>query len=104
MMDLLDDDSGDINAMAVLRAKLKASKSLTPAANARRKREKDVKSAVDRQSFRARGRDEVFSFRCRQDLLEEIKTTSRQRGMSIAEWMEQIIEAALAMEKADERS
>lgn len=65
---------------------------------ARKERAKRQSAAVDRRALRDAGRDAIFSFRCRSDLQEACKGIAKRKGMSIAEWMESVLQAAIEME------
>jgi hypothetical protein len=41
------------------------------------------------------GRTAQLNFRCREDLKARVSKASSHAGMSIAEWMERVLEAAL---------
>jgi hypothetical protein len=59
-------------------------------------REKKIRSAVDGRALKATGRTEQFNFKCRPELRTACIEAANQDGITIAEWLEGILEAALA--------
>ena len=64
----------------------------------RKQRQKVISKAADGRSSRATGRTEQFNFRSVPGLKERAQEAAAQNGMSLAEWMEIAVEAALAKE------
>lgn len=62
---------------------------------AKRSREKKVSETVNKRSLRATGRTAIFSFRARENLIDEFKRYAQKREMSIAELMESLMMAAI---------
>lgn len=65
------------------------------AAKVRRGAEKKRRLLTDGRALRATGRTQVFPFRCRPELMQRVRAVTRKRGVSIAAWMESLIEVAL---------
>ncbi len=84
----------DVDAMALARARLLA-KGFKPMPSERRRREKQVRSVADARSLRTTGRTAQFNFKTREDLKGRVAEAARADGVTIAEWMEGAIEAAL---------
>ena len=61
------------------------------------------KKVGDRRALRTTGRDQLFNFRAREGLHAECKAAASKKGMKLAEWMEMHLEAALEVERAQER-
>ncbi len=53
------------------------------------------KKRVNSRLLRATGRDQLFTFRVREDLIKRCKEVAKERGEKIAAWMEAAIEAAI---------
>jgi ectoine hydroxylase-related dioxygenase (phytanoyl-CoA dioxygenase family) len=75
-----------------------AKKNLGATAEERSERGSKVKKATSARRLRSRGRDVVFSVRCRPDLIEAIKKHCTANHMTIAEWFESMVEQQLAKE------
>ena len=79
-----------------IKAELAAAKenlSLSPTADARSKRGKAVRNAIDTRRSGAEWRKAVFSVRCLPELPETIKALAKAKGVSVAEWFEALVEA-----------
>jgi hypothetical protein len=97
MTDLADNsdfDFEDPEAMAKARAQLRA-KGFTLGPNARKKKEKQIRSAVDGRTLKVTGRTEQFNFKSREGLKRRVSEAAADEGVTIAEWMERAVEAAL---------
>ena len=97
MTDLADNpdfDFEDPEAMAKAREKLRA-KGFTPGPKARKKKEKQIRSAVDGRTLKVTGRTEQFNFKAREGLKRRVSAAAVADGVTIAEWMERALEAAL---------
>ena len=90
----LDFDFEDPDAMARAREQLRA-KGFRPGPKERKQKEKKIRAAVDGRSLRVTGRTEQFNFKAREGLKERVAQAAAGEGLSIAEWMERAIEAAL---------
>ena len=67
--------------------------------SARREQEKKLEKIVDKRMLRATGRTEIFSFRCSDELKEICKRVAKNQGLTIAEWMELTLRAAVEAEE-----
>ncbi len=65
------------------------------AAAARQDREKAIDNTIDGRSLRATGRNAQFNFRARPTLRDEAMTVAKAQGLSLAEFMEKIIQNAI---------
>jgi uncharacterized protein (DUF1778 family) len=72
------------------------------AAAQRKQGEAEIRKVVDGRSLRATGRTAQFNFRSRADLKGAVQEAAKANGMTVAEWMELAIEAALANAKTEE--
>jgi hypothetical protein len=61
----------------------------------RKTRQKAVASATDGRSLRARGRTEQFNFKSTPGLKKRAQEAAAAQGITLAEWMEHAVEAAL---------
>jgi hypothetical protein len=52
-------------------------------------------TSIDRRALRVTGGTAQLNFRCREDLKARVTEAASQEGVSIAEWMERVLEAAL---------
>ena len=73
-----------------------AKKSLGTTPEERSERGRKVKKATSPRRLRSRGRDVVFSVRCRSDVIEAIKKHCAAQSTSIAEWFEAMVKQQLA--------
>lgn len=97
MTDLADNsdfDFEDPDAMAKARAQLRA-KGFNPGPKARKKKEKQIRSAVDGRTLKVTGRTEQFNFKAREGLKRRVSEAAADEGVTIAEWMERAVEAVL---------
>lgn len=62
----------------------------------RKQDEADIRKVVDGRSLRKTGRTAQFNFRARDDLKKAAQEAAKADGISLAEWMEAAIEAALS--------
>jgi predicted HicB family RNase H-like nuclease len=62
----------------------------------RKKRHKELADAVDGRSLRTTGRTEQFNFRCSEGLKQKAQAAASRADMTLAEWMQHAVEAALA--------
>jgi predicted HicB family RNase H-like nuclease len=80
-----------------------ARKKLTPKLdNRRKKRQKRLADSVDRRSLRASGRTEQFNFKSTPGLKARAQEAAVRKGITLAEWMERAVEAALIVPKVTE--
>jgi hypothetical protein len=83
-----------------------ARKKLTPKLDnrkaARKKRQKRLADSVDRRSLRASGRTEQFNFKSTPGLKARAQEAAVRKGITLAEWMERAVEAALIVPKVTE--
>lgn len=70
----------------------------------RKSREKSAKNSVDRRSMPKSTRTAQFNFKATPELHEKAKAAAARKGLGLGEWMEIVIEAALAAEEGDERA
>jgi hypothetical protein len=61
----------------------------------RRQRELKARSMVDGRSLRATGRTAQFNFKCLPEIKSLIHETAGSEGVTVAEWMERAMLAAL---------
>jgi hypothetical protein len=62
---------------------------------ARKTRQKKLNDSVDRRSLRASGRTEQFNFKSSPGLKKRAQEAPASEGITLAEWMERAVEAAL---------
>jgi hypothetical protein len=62
---------------------------------ARKARRQKLNKSVDGRSLRQTGRVEQFNFRCTPGLHQKATEIAAAAGMSLAEWMENTVEAAI---------
>lgn len=92
----------DPDWMAKIREEMRAMKNADPkkgkksTAKTRKAQETKIRSAVDGRSLRATGRTEQFNFKCRADIKQGAVESARDKGLSMAEWMEIAIEDLIA--------
>jgi len=90
----------DVSAnLANLRAKLLKEGAQRDAGTRSKVQKVQRKTVGDRRALRATGRDALFPFRARSGLHARCKAAAKKRGMSLAAWMEEQLEAALAAEE-----
>jgi hypothetical protein len=89
-----DSELEDVDAMAKARERLLA-KGFGGSKKERKKREKQVRSTVDGRTLKVTGRTEQFNFKAREDIKRLVVEAAKGEGLTIAEWMERAIEAAL---------
>ncbi|MGA7325563.1 MAG: hypothetical protein WBX25_14000 [Rhodomicrobium sp.] len=94
-----DAELEDVDAMAKARERLLA-KGFGSPKKERKKREKQVRSTVDGRTLKVTGRTEQFNFKAREDVKRRVVEAAKEDGLAIAQWMEQIIEAALLARKS----
>jgi hypothetical protein len=95
MTDAAEDfDFEDPDAMAKARAKLRA-KGFNTGPKARKQQEKKIRSTVDGRTLRVTGRTTQFNFKCRDEIKRGVEAAAAQEGITKAEWLERVIEAAL---------
>jgi hypothetical protein len=83
-------------SLARARAKL-AEHGVTRDPRSRRATEhKQRKGIGDRRELRATGRTALLTFRCREGLHDEVMKAAKAEGLKLAEWMERVLEAAIA--------
>ena len=100
MNDLADNfDFEDPDAMAKAREKLRA-KGFQQRPEGPKAERKRIRAAVDGRSLRGTGRSEQFNFKCREEIKRCAIEAARADGITIAEWMERAIEAALKTPEA----
>jgi hypothetical protein len=64
--------------------------------SARKAQRKRLAGATDGRSLRSTGRVEQFNFRCTPGLHARATEAAAEAGISLAEWMENAVEASLA--------
>ena len=65
------------------------------AAAARQDREKAIDNTIDGRSLRSTGRNAQFNFRARPNLRDEAMAVAKAQGLSLAEFMEKVIQSAI---------
>jgi predicted HicB family RNase H-like nuclease len=68
---------------------------------ARKTRQKRLSASTDGRSLRASGRTEQFNFRSSPGLKKSAQNAAAGRGITLAEWMEEAVEAKIAAEAAN---
>lgn len=71
------------------------------AAAQRKQGEAEIRKVVDGRSLRTTGRTAQFNFRSRAELKSAVQDAAKANGMTVAEWMEHAIEAALPAESKE---
>jgi hypothetical protein len=95
-------DDLEIDAEAFLRAQAKIEagkfKQKAPATGkaSRKTRERSLADSVDGRALRPAGRSAQWNIRCRPGLREEAIEAARIEGVSLATWIERVVEAAVA--------
>ena len=69
----------------------------TPKKAARKQREKQARSVVDGRSLRSKGRTEQLNVKVRPDIKEALAGRIEADGITIADFMEHMLEAELGM-------
>ncbi len=69
------------------------------AATQRKQGETEIRKVVDGRTLRATGRTAQFNFRSRAELKTAVQVAAKAGGVTVAEWMERAIEAALGEKK-----
>ena len=64
--------------------------------SARKARAKQVASSADRRHLRSTGRTEQWNIRCRAGLKDQVDQIARDRGQSIAAFVEEILDSFIA--------
>jgi hypothetical protein len=92
-----DDEGWDWNA---------ARKKLAPKHDnrkaARKGRQKRLSDAVDGRSLKATGRTEQFNFKSMPGLKDRARAAAEREGVSLAVWMERVVQSALGEEPTEE--
>ena len=68
---------------------------------ARKERHKAMASTARGSSRRATGRVEQFNFKCTPGMHQRAKAVAERLGIPLAEWMENVVEAALQAAEAE---
>jgi hypothetical protein len=63
--------------------------------SARKTRQRQLTNSVDRRSLRASGRTEQFNFKSTPGLKKRAQEAAAREGVTLAEWMENAVQAAL---------
>jgi hypothetical protein len=69
----------------------------TPKKAERKQREKMARSVVDGRSLRAKGRTEQLNVKVRPDIKQALSEYVAAEGVTIADWLERTLEAALGL-------
>jgi hypothetical protein len=64
--------------------------------SARKARAKQIVSSADRRHLRATGRTEQWNIRCRAGLKDQVEQIARDRGQSIAAFVEEVLDSFIA--------
>jgi hypothetical protein len=80
---------------AKMKAAMQAAQLERGAATRKQKERAQHKKRVNSRLLRATGRDQLFTFRVREDLIKRCKEVAKERGDKIAAWMEAVLEAAI---------
>jgi hypothetical protein len=80
---------------AKMKAAMQAAQLERGAVTRKQKERAQHKKRVNNRLLRATGRDQLFTFRVREDLIKRCKDVAKERGEKIAAWMEAAIEAAI---------
>lgn len=99
---------GEVFSMNRVRKKFSAvgktantTKAPVSAATQRKQGEAEIRKVVDGRTLRATGRTAQFNFRSRAELKTAVQEAAKANGMTVAEWMEHAIEAALPAESKE---
>jgi hypothetical protein len=92
--EVLNDEQGMRDAMRKL---LTTFAPATPKKAERKAREKKARSVVDGRSLRAKGRTEQLNVKVRPDIKQALAVQIEAEGVTIADFMERMLEAALGM-------
>ena len=76
-------------------ARKKWNRKLDLSKDTREKRAKRLAKTIDHRALRTTGRSKQFNFRCREGLKEKVQEAANKTGLSLAEWMEVTLMAAL---------
>ena len=87
-------DEAEIYDMQKAREKFAAS--ISPKKGDRKARAKRLTGSVDGRSLRSSGRTAQFNFKSTPGLHQRAKDAATRAGKPLAEWMEELVEAALA--------
>ena len=88
--------SSDMEAMRLLAQKFATKSSRSQPVKAERKeKEKKARSVVDGRSLRATGRTAQFNFKCTPEIKALVHETADSESLTVAEWMERAVLAAL---------
>lgn len=93
------DDSAPIFNMAEAVAKF--APKVDNSRKARKSRHKTVSNATDGRSLRASGRTAQFNFKALPELKPAAQQAAREAGLTLAEWMEAAVNAALGEGRVD---
>jgi len=85
----------DPNVLRNAFRKLESKGFATPKKAERRQRELKARSVVDGRSLRATGRTAQFNFKCTPEIKSLVHETAETEGLTVAEWMERAVQAAL---------
>jgi hypothetical protein len=96
------DESGAADGPDVMREAMRKlmssfSPAVTPKKAVRKQREKKARSVVDGRTLRAKGRTEQLNVKVRPDIKRAIAERIEADGITIADFMERTLEAALGL-------
>lgn len=67
-------------------------------------RHKAISASVDRRTLTRTGRTAQFNFKSTPGLHARVKAAAERKGQSLAEWMEEVLEAKLAADQGGENA
>jgi hypothetical protein len=94
----MNDNSHDFSDEDMRAAREKFAAKVDGRRAARKNRQKRVGDAVDRRSLRSSGRTAQFNFKSTPGLKSAAAEAAARRSVTLAEWMEEAVEAKLALE------
>ena len=102
MTDAVDEASAAAEDPAVLRESMRRlldtfSPAITPKKAERKQREKKARSIVDGRTLKAKGRSEQLNVKVRPEIKQAIAACVEAEGLTIADWLEATLEAALGL-------
>ncbi len=96
--DIRDDNEANAPIFDMKSARDKFRSVVDTSRKGRAARHKVVTDSVDRRTLRKTGRTAQFNFKATPTLHARAKVAAEHAGLSLAEWMEGILETALAVE------
>ena len=92
-----DEEVNDPNAIRDAMRALMNKGFSSPKKTERKQREKKARSVVDGRTLKAKGRTEQLNVKVRPDIKQALADLVEGEGITIADWMERTLEAALGL-------